>query len=362
MIERTRLPAATLILIAVNLMAAFGVLTTPELIDQFGFNPSTPSGLTGFTCLFLHANLIHLLGNMVFLAAVGSSVELATGTFRFGSVYLLSGIVGVVTHYFITSRTVDLAIFVGASGCIAGCAGYYSFRYTGLRVSVLPGRTVSVATVTGVWVLLQIIGAFVRLGESAGTAFWAHMGGFVTGIALSVIFKSPDIGQAKMGHALMDSMTERGPGAVVTTARRHLKKHPRDPKALANLADAYNDLNDQNHEADTLRSLLSVLPESELPRIYRRLLDLGRIAEVPILKRLVAADKLKDSDRQLARDLLLSIVDSGETPQRPEALFSLVTLERERNPSESDRLLSTLSVEYPLHPAIDLARMRGWLR
>ena len=83
MIEKSRLPIITLILIIANLFASFAVAFDPELVMDFGFNPRRPSFLTIFSGLFLHQNLLHLLGNMVFLAAVGAAVELATGSLQF---------------------------------------------------------------------------------------------------------------------------------------------------------------------------------------------------------------------------------------------------------------------------------------
>jgi membrane associated rhomboid family serine protease len=177
LIERSRLPIVTLILIVANLAASFVVAFDPDLVIDFGFNSKSPSFLTVFTSLFLHQNLLHLLGNMVFLAAVGAAVELATGSARFMIVYLVSGLVGVCTHFLLTMSQAEPSIAIGASGSVAGCAAYYSVRYTRLKVPVAPKKGISVAMVTGVWLVLQLIGAFVHIGNPTAVSFWPTLVG-----------------------------------------------------------------------------------------------------------------------------------------------------------------------------------------
>ena len=72
----------TLILIVANLLAAFAVLGIPDLITKLGFHSDAPAVRSALTSLFIHANVVHLLGNMVFLAAVGAAVEMASGSVR----------------------------------------------------------------------------------------------------------------------------------------------------------------------------------------------------------------------------------------------------------------------------------------
>ena len=127
---RSRTPFVTLLLIVANIVAAFFVLIRPELIYSYGFKATEQTFLTVFTSMFVHANAIHLMGNMVFLAAVGVAVEIATGSVRFLVVYLFSGLCGVVLFWLSVRHNVEAPPLVGASGSIAGCAVYYSLRYT----------------------------------------------------------------------------------------------------------------------------------------------------------------------------------------------------------------------------------------
>ncbi|HMS56589.1 MAG TPA: rhomboid family intramembrane serine protease, partial [Fimbriimonadaceae bacterium] len=102
-----RFPVATIILIAVSICAAFIGLFQPEMVESLGFVSTQPSLPKALFSLFIHANLIHLFSNMVFLAAVGPAVELAAGTARFLVVYLLGGLAGVLAHYLL-ARTADV--------------------------------------------------------------------------------------------------------------------------------------------------------------------------------------------------------------------------------------------------------------
>ncbi|MBN9502112.1 MAG: hypothetical protein BGO01_10790 [Armatimonadetes bacterium 55-13] len=370
MIEKSRLPIVTLLLIAANLFAAFAVAISaqgslgaePEMVTAFGFNPQKPNLLTAFTNLFLHQNLLHLLGNMVFLAAVGAAVELATGSARFATVYFVSGLMGVVAHYIFTRSLSQAPILVGASGCVAGCAAYYSVRYTHLKVPVAPKRGLSVAMVTGVWLALQFVGAFVHIGESAAVSFWAHIGGVLGGLLLSAIFRAPDLGQARLGHAVLDQMNERGPAAVALAARQHLKEHPNDIRALRQLAEAERQLAHPAAEVSALVKLLEILPESEQPDPIRRLDELEKLATLPCLRRTLLADRFRESEPTVARLLLVSVIEGvQDDPQVPEAMLALASMELPENPDKAQEILTRLQDRYPLHPTVELAKHRGWL-
>lgn len=359
--KSSRWPVLTLILIAANIAAAFAVVIDPPLVDSFGFQSDHPRFVTVLTSLFLHANLLHLLGNMLFLAGVGAAVELATGTARFGIVYFLSGIVGVVAHYFLTRQSLDPTPYVGASGAIAGCAAYYTIRYTSLRVPLAPHVAVPVIAITMGWLALQIAGAFIQIGSSSGVSYWAHLGGFATGLVLSYTFRSPDIGQLRLGHEVLAQLNARGPAAVVVGAERHLAKHPRDTKALGELADAFHKMNEPTKEADTLLRLLDLTEEEEQADVIRRITQLGMASRIPTLRRLQLADAFRESAPFVAKALYRSVAEGPDDIQRPEALFAWASLERLDNLDKSNELLERLHGEYPLHPTLDLARKRGWL-
>ncbi len=359
---RSRLPLVTLLLIAANILAAFSLLLNPDLALQLGFRPNYPSLVGAFTSLFLHANVLHLLGNMVFLAAVGAAVELATGSVRFIVVYMVGGLCGIAVHFMVTRHAIDPAPLIGASGCIASCAAYYSVRYTSLRVPLAPRISISVAWVTAVWLCLQLMGAYIKIGDSGGTAFWAHIGGFVTGALLSLVFRAPDLQQVKMRHELLDQMNNRGPAAAEFAAKRHLDAHPHDVKALWDLANAQHDLGEMGPESATLLKILELGIEPEQIEVLRRLCKIGRATSLSTLKRLQYADRCHATAPAIEKALLKSVVEGhNNDPQRPDALLALAGLELGDQDDHAQLLLHELADSYPLHPAVDLARKRGWL-
>lgn len=364
MSDSGRLPIATLILIVANIVAAFALVWQPDLIYDFGFNPLRPSLQSILASLFLHANLFHLFANMLFLAAVGAAVELATGSLRFIVVYFVSGLAGIGLHALLAARNVsEPHPLVGASGCIAGCAAYYGIRYLGLRVPLAPRIGVPVAGVLAAWLLLQILGAFKTIGDySASTAFWAHLGGFGAGLIMSFVFRAPDLGHLRLGHEVLEKMNERGPAAAAAAALRHLAVHPDDPKGLQHLIEAHKLMDDAEGESAALVRLVEILPDEDIGAPIRRLAELGELGRLTPVKRVRLAERAQPHDVGASKSLLQSIVDMPEgESQRPDAMLALASLEREADEGRSEAILARLKAEYPLHAATDLARARGWI-
>jgi hypothetical protein len=277
-------------------------------------------------------------------------------------VYFISGIVGVLCHFFVLRHGTDIHPLLGASGCIAGCAAYYSVRYVGLKVPVAPKLSLSVLAVTGIWVCLQVIGAFVRFDETGGVSFLAHLGGFAAGVVLSLLFRAPDLGQIQLGHEVLERMNNRGPAASASAAKKHLEKHPGDAKALGQLARACAQMDDEEGEADAIEKLLEIEPESEHASLIARMMEIGQGNRLKPHRRNIMAEKFKEGHPNVARMLLISVLqDPSDGTLRPEALLTLYELERDREPERAKALIDELVQGYPLHPCVDLARKRGWI-
>lgn len=349
-----RIPIATLVLIAANIVVAFAAALNPLLVDEWGYKGSSLLSWTVVSNLFVHANLMHLAGNMLFLAAVGPAVEFAAGSARFVAVYLAGGIAGVLAHRAFAHTD---AALVGASGCIASCVGYYTIRYVSLRVAVAPNLSVPVAAIAALWLVLQALGAFVQIGEqTGGVAFWSHLGGVAVGVLLSLAFRAPSLANLQLGHEALDRMNRRGPYAAIAAADLHLKNHPNDPRALAQKADAYRALGDKLEEIQTLVHLFEVQDLSELEPVIRRLSELRALACITSLRRAQTADRIKASSPELSRVLLESIANGdADDPQRPEAMLGLALMDG------GGSWAAKLAEEYPLHPAAEVARSRGTL-
>lgn len=162
----------------------------------------SPSGMeepaTVLTSMFIHGGWLHLIGNMLYLWVFGDNVEDAMGHGRYLLFYLLAGVGAVVLQVFVDQ---DARIpMVGASGAIAGVLGAYLVLYPRATVTVIIPWLwffgtfhVPAAFLIVFWFLLQLLSGVAALGTATGItegiAFWAHVGGFVTGMVLVWVFR-----------------------------------------------------------------------------------------------------------------------------------------------------------------------------
>jgi membrane associated rhomboid family serine protease len=155
----------------------------------------SPSAHTLLTSMFMHGGWMHILGNMWFLWIFGNNVEDSMGAVRFAVFYVLCGLAAALGQ--ILSDPDSAIPMVGASGAIGGVMGAYIVLYPRVHVHLFVFLGFIVTTIAvpaifmlGYWLLLQLIGGFASLGASGGgTAFWAHVGGFVAGALLIHVFK-----------------------------------------------------------------------------------------------------------------------------------------------------------------------------
>jgi len=157
-----------------------------------------PNWITVITSMFMHGGWFHLLGNMWFLVVFGDNVEDVMGRVRFLVFYLLCGVAAVAAQ--MVSDPSSAVPMVGASGAIGGVMGAYVvlFPRAPVHLLVFLGFFITRVVVPAFfmlvyWFLLQVMGGFFSLGvASGGTAFWAHVGGFIAGIALVKVFCRAD--------------------------------------------------------------------------------------------------------------------------------------------------------------------------
>jgi membrane associated rhomboid family serine protease len=152
---------------------------------------SSPNWYTLVTSMFMHGGWFHILGNMWFLFIFGDNVEDAMGPVRFVAFYLLCGLAAAGAQ--MLSSPGSALPMVGASGAIGGVMGAYAVLYPRAPVHMLvffgfffTRIVVPAFLMLGYWFLLQLLGGF--FPGQAGVAFWAHIGGFVAGIALLRLF------------------------------------------------------------------------------------------------------------------------------------------------------------------------------
>ncbi|MBC8402996.1 MAG: rhomboid family intramembrane serine protease [Candidatus Marinimicrobia bacterium] len=157
--------------------------------------PHTPL-ITIFTSMFMHGGLGHLLFNMLFLWIFADNMESGLGHRRFAVFYLLSGVGAALIQ--IIMNISSITPMIGASGAIAGVLGAYMFRYPRARVHVfvfllffITTMRVPAFVVLGFWFLTQLSNGLGSLGinTTGGVAWFAHIGGFLTGVILDRIFR-----------------------------------------------------------------------------------------------------------------------------------------------------------------------------
>ena len=161
---------------------------------------AVPKYWTVLTSMFMHGGWFHLIGNMLFLWVFGNNIEDAMGHGKFLIFYLLCGVAAAASQTFISSHSV--IPMVGASGAISGVLGAYILLYPRVPVHTLIILPIYITTVRlpayvmlGYWALLQILSGLAGLRDidKGGVAFFAHVGGFVTGLVLVRLFASDDV-------------------------------------------------------------------------------------------------------------------------------------------------------------------------
>ena len=187
---------------ALNSFVQHYALVPCEYTGQCPIAAGTPYPLwiTLFTSMFLHGGWEHILGNMIYLWVFGNHVERSMGHAAFVAFYLLCGL-GANALEIATAVNSDVP-GLGASGAIAGVLGGYLVLYPTSRIGTLiglgflyfPARIYAWAFIV-FWFLLQLVNGVASLGTDAaaggGVAYWAHVGGFLTGVVLVRLFAQP---------------------------------------------------------------------------------------------------------------------------------------------------------------------------
>ena len=218
-------PIMNMIIIAVNVIVFIISVVAPWLLGANSFDSVILSyGLIPIlvvnghelyrlvTHMFLHGGLDHILGNMLFLYIFGDNVEAAMGPLRYLAFYLISGLIAAGFHILSIALMPPQALLnyrafagvdpwlvpaIGASGAISAVLGAYLILYPRSVVNALVfwfllpvAISIPAWIFIASWFLYQLMMGLVSLtgGVPTGVAFWAHIGGFLAGIALTPIF------------------------------------------------------------------------------------------------------------------------------------------------------------------------------
>ena len=215
-------PVVTITLIAVNVLAFLYQLSlgldgearsAQAFIQEFGLTPCRLSGacptafdipspvFTIFTSMFLHGGLFHVGGNMLYLWIFGDNVEDTVGHARYLVLYFGSGVAAVIAQT-LTDPSSPVPM-IGASGAVSGVLGAYLilFPHAGVLTLIVFGFFVRVVRipaliVLGMWIVVQVVNGAITYsaslggrGPQGGVAWFAHVGGFVAGLALLFLLR-----------------------------------------------------------------------------------------------------------------------------------------------------------------------------
>jgi membrane associated rhomboid family serine protease len=215
-------PYMTIGLVGLNMLvflyqASIGMGGDPKAAEAFVFEfGATPCRITGacpvpgdfpspiatiFTSMFLHGGLLHVGGNMLYLWIFGDNVEDTLGHWRFAVLYLIAGVAAAFTQIATSPRS--SVPMIGASGAVSGVLGSYIllFPHANVHMLVVFGFFARIVRwpamiVLGFWIVIQFLSGMLTFssaawggGEAGGTAWFAHIGGFLAGMALLFLMR-----------------------------------------------------------------------------------------------------------------------------------------------------------------------------
>jgi membrane associated rhomboid family serine protease len=193
----------TLALVVLNVAVFVVELSQGGEIDAFvrrwGLVPADvhegpAAAITLLTSTFLHAGWFHLLANLIYLVVFGLPVERRVGPTRFATIYAVSGLAGSVAY--LVAQPTSQTPAVGASGAIAGIIAAHLVLFPGATLgSIAPVLFLHVVESAPtlllllVWLATQVLSGVASLTTSTGIAWWAHLGGFASGLVLAPVLR-----------------------------------------------------------------------------------------------------------------------------------------------------------------------------
>jgi membrane associated rhomboid family serine protease len=193
-------PVLTIVLMVVNALVWLGLTiagTNDKMVQLYGLHSAHWTASTLFTHMFLHAGFWHVAGNMWFLWMFTPKLEERLGSGFFLLAYLTSGIGAAGLQTLFTPAS--MIPMVGASGAISGVAGMYFVLYPRSPFSLqlylgwwhVKNFDAMTRGAVGAWIGEQLLlGLITSATHSTGIAFWAHVGGFISGFLIGVLAAS----------------------------------------------------------------------------------------------------------------------------------------------------------------------------
>jgi len=164
--------------------------------DSFGntgevqhYGTPLPVYFNFLSSMFMHGDIMHIFGNMLFLWIFGDNLENLLGHIRFAAFYIVCGLAAALAQ--IVMDTDSIIPMLGASGAISGVLGGYVLLFPKREVRALIFNfltTVPAFVAIGIWIVYQLVVGYLTPAGTGGVAYAAHIGGFIAGVALIKLF------------------------------------------------------------------------------------------------------------------------------------------------------------------------------
>lgn len=389
-----------------------------SILNVFAYRASETSAigkLLGlFGSMFLHGGFMHLIGNMIFLWTFGRAMEENLGSLLYAGAYLLAGIAATLLYHIITMQFTPNSAgvpLVGASGAIAGVLGFFALRFYRTPVNIfyiqpvtliivfvvaaiaaaigglLIGTLGAVAAFFGVWiaffaymrkaafgtfklasawaigvwlVVFNVLPAVVEMFSGkeggGGTAYWAHVGGFLFGMGYGLLIGSKDEGGKE--YLLEDAQKAYDGGDVpraIEAAQNLLEREPNNGGAYEVIAKSYDRMKNEelaldNYELAVEHLLRKGEREAAVATYQHALHNHERFILSPDKQLAIGNQMAKDEDWQHAAETLVKIPYTF--PDAPEGEMALLRsaqlyLEQLGQPQMTVQLLDYFAQRYP---------------
>ena len=363
-----RTPWVTYALIAINVIAY--CFTGPETYARWGLVPDHPRFTALLTGIFIHVSLAHIFWNMMFLWLFGPHVEEALGWEAYLALYLGGGIAAGLLHMAIILLYAPKVVvpLVGASGAISAILAPFVIRFhrAQIRMFWLPGMLlgaswgqleVPAAAGVGVWMLQNIGGGifFLINPQPGGTAYWAHIGGFVFGLIAAEL--TGLLRDGRQEYLLQDARSAAAQGhqtldLAIRKYRAFLERDPDNGVVRAELARLLAVQDHGEAAREMLGAIRELLKGDQSPPAARCVLEadaLGLPMPLTARERLRLAGTLETmGETEAAISLLHTLI--LETPDAPEdemARLKLGQLLQEHDRAQANAVLSAFLAKYP---------------
>jgi len=192
-------------------VCTLGAIPAEVTGDLVGRGPCPTGGLTWqalITSMFLHGSWMHLIGNLWFLWIFGNNVEDSMGHLRFLVFFVVTGVAAALAH--VLANPASTMPMVGASGAISAIMGAYVVLYPRARIHTLFFFLFFIRVIPlpawlmlGYWLLIQVVSHASIPAEGGGVAYAAHIGGFLSGVLLILLFRNPKLVGAKRSGVVL---------------------------------------------------------------------------------------------------------------------------------------------------------------